>query len=150
MADFFGTMHRVQVVNPYTPARTELLGNNTGQFGANDVGKPVKLSGDTCVLCAAGDEIYGFIESVEPGTSGGYSIGGVLSDSGHEMYATDEDGDLTVGDLVVAGTAVALGTANAATGPNVDGAAGTEDGIDRWRVVAVYTTPANQVLIRKL
>jgi len=149
--DSFGSTNRKLRVNPYIPGRNELLGDNTGQFSAaTDVGKPVKLSGDTVVLCAAGDEIYGFIESIEPGTWNGYSVGVVLADPGHEMYATDEDGDLSVGDLVVAGTAVALGTANAATGPNVDGAAGTEDGIDRWRVVAVYTTPADQVLIRKL
>ena len=150
MADFYGTMQRVAVVNPYTPARTELIGNNTGQASTNDIGKPVKLSGDTVVLCAAGDEIYGFIESVEPGTTGGYSHGGVLCDAGQEVYVTDEDGDLVVGDLVVAGTAVAFGTANPATGANVDKAAGTEDGINRWMVVAVYSSPAGGALIRKI
>jgi hypothetical protein len=150
MADYYGTMHRVAEVDPYRPARTELIGDNTGQASTNDIGKPVKLSGDTVVLCTAGDEIYGFVESVEPGTVGGYSHGGVLCSSGNQVYATDEDGDLVVGDLVVAGTAVAFGTANPATGPNVDKAAGTEDGIDRWQVVAVYSAPAGGVLIRKL
>ena len=119
MADYYGTLHRVAEVDPYRPARTELIGNNTGQAGTNDVGKPVKLSGDTVVLCADGDEIYGFIESVEPGTVGGYSHGGVLCESGNQIYATDEAGTLSVGDIVVAGTAVAFGTANPATGPNV-------------------------------
>lgn len=151
MSDFYGTMQRLAVVNPYTPARTELIGDTTGQASTNDIGKPVKLSGDTVVLCASGDEIYGIVESVEPGTVGGYSHGGVLCDSGCEAYATDEAGTLSVGDLVVAGTAVAFGTANPATGPNVIAATpGTDPGVNRWVVMAVYTTPAGGVLIRKI
>lgn len=117
----FGGVHRAPRINPYLPARTERLGATTDnpKFSLRDVGKPVKLSGDTCVLCADTNEIYGFIESVNVGTDSGYAIGGVLSDPGLEFLAVDEVGDLVVGDLVVAGTPVAIGTALPAKGPNV-------------------------------
>lgn len=152
MAEAFGGTHRVLVINPYIPARTELIGTSSGDASSVDIGKPVKLSGSAVVLCAAGDEIYGFIESVNAGTTGGYSVGGVLCDSGCEVYATDADDDLVVGDLVVAKAPAAFGTASPATGTNVDKAAGTEAGKDRWRVMAKYTagTYAGSVLLRKL
>lgn len=117
----FGGVHRAPRINPYLPARTERLGATTDnpKFSLKDIGKPVKLSGDTCVLCADTNEIYGFIESLNAGTDSGYAIGGVLSDPGLEFLAVDEVGDLAVGDLVVAGTPVAIGTALPAKGPNV-------------------------------
>jgi hypothetical protein len=117
----FGGVHRAPRINPYLPARTERLGATTDnpKFSLKDIGKPVKLSGDTCVLCADTNEIYGFIESVSVGTDSGYAIGGVLSDPGLEFLAVDEVGDLAVGDLVVAGTPAAIGTALPAKGANV-------------------------------
>jgi hypothetical protein len=137
-------------ISPYRPDRTEKIGNNTGQASYVDIGKPVKLSGDAVVICTAGDEIYGFISSVNAGTMDGFSVGGVVADAGREMVAVDEAGGLAVGDLVVAGTAVALGTAGVG---NVAVAAGTEDGIDRWRVVGLEVSPSTagkEVLLRKL
>ena len=120
-AERFNGVHRAPRINPYLPARTERLGATTDnpKFSLKDGGKPVKLSGDTCVLCADTNEIYGFIEAVNVGTDSGYAIGGVLSDAGLEFLAVDEVGDLAVGDLVVAGTPVAIGTAVPAKGPNV-------------------------------
>ena len=94
----FGGVNRAPRINPYLPARTEKIGNNTGQASYLDIGKPVKLSGDTVVLCEDGADIYGFIESVEAGTNNGYSIGGVLCDAGLEVLAKDEDGALAVGE----------------------------------------------------
>jgi len=111
--------HRVMEIDPYRPARTELIGTDAGQASSKDVGKAVKLSGAGVVLCEKGDPIFGMIESLNVGTSNGYSVGAVLSDTGNQAYATDEDGDLSVGDLVVAGTQVAFGTAVASTGQNV-------------------------------
>jgi hypothetical protein len=148
----FGGYMRVPRINPYLPARVEYLGNNTGQFSSKDIGKPVKLAGETTALCASGDEIYGFVESVEVGTSNGYSYGGVLADVGHEVIAKDEAGTLVVGNLVVAGTATALGTVTPAGGYNVLVAAGTEAGLHRWQVVAKYTTgsKAGSVMLRKI
>ena len=160
----FGGVHRAPRINPYLPARTERLGATTDnpKFSLKDVGKPVKLSGDTCVLCADTNEIYGFIESVSVGTDAGYAIVGVLSDPGLEFLAVDEVGNLAVGDLVVAGTPVAIGTALPAKGPNVKKATTVvtvntnEDvpvaPVHRWMVLAVYSTsaPGVQVMVRKV
>lgn len=119
MAEAFGGTHRVLVINPYIPARTELIGAATADANSRDVGKPVKLNGAAVTLAGYGDEIYGFIESVEAGTKNGYSVGGVLCDRGCEAYARDEAGTLAVGDFVVGGTPTALKTALPVTGANV-------------------------------
>lgn len=150
MAYYTTTGKRQLLVSPYQPDRTERIGDNTGQAGMADIGKPVKLSGDTVVLCADGDEIYGFIASVEAFTEGGHSIGGVVCDVGREMIAVDEDGGLAVGNLVVASTPVAFGTAGIA---NVKVAAGTEDGLHKWQVIGLEVSPSTagkQVLLRKI
>lgn len=147
----FGRTHRVLVINPWTPARTELIGTNAKQASSLDVGKPVKLSGVSTALCVNADEIYGFIESVEAGADQyGYSHGGVLCDRGCEVYAKDEAGTLVVGDLVMAGTVTAFGTQLGVTGANVKKAAGM--GIHNWQVMAKYTTGAyaGSVLLRKI
>ncbi len=117
----FGDLNRVPRVQPYVPARVERLGATTDnpKMSPKEVGKAVKLSGDTVVLCADGDEIYGFVESVEAGTQRGYAIGGVLCDPGAEMLAEDEAGTLAIGDLVVCGTPAAIGTALPSSGQNV-------------------------------
>lgn len=148
--DTFSGYHRVAEIDPYRPARTELVGDNTGQASSKDVGKFVKLSGETVVPCADGDEIYGVIESMNAATHNGHSVGGVLSDSGNQAYALDEDGGLAVGDLVVAGTPVALGTA-LTTYANVIVAPAEAAGVHRWIVVAAYGSGAgSRVLIRKI
>lgn len=155
----FGGVNRAPRINPYLPARTEKIGNNTGQASYLDIGKPVKLSGDTVVLCEDGDDIYGFIESVEAGTNNGYSIGGVLCDAGLEVLAKDEDGALAVGDLVVAGTKVAFGTSVGSVGANVVKwvQAADSNGLDntpihKWQVLAYYGVQGagKQVMLRKV
>jgi hypothetical protein len=117
----FGGVNRAPRINPYIPGRTERLGTTSDnpRFSTKDIGKPVKLSGDTVVLCADGDLPYGFIEAVNTGTSDGYSIGTVLCDPGHEVLAVDEVGDLAVGDIVKAGTPTALATQTPALGAKV-------------------------------
>jgi hypothetical protein len=110
MAYYTTTGKRQLLISPYTPDRTELIGTNAKQASSVDIGKPVKLSGNTVVPCADGDEIYGFIASVEAGSKDGYSVGGVVCDVGREVWATDESGSLAVGNLVTAGTVAALGT----------------------------------------
>lgn len=144
---------RSLLISPYTPDRTELIGDTTKQASSVDINKAVKLSGNTVVVCASGDEIYGFISSVEAGSSGGHSVGGVACDTGREAWAVDEAGGLVVGDLVVAGTAVALGTALTLGAPNVLVAAGTEAGIHKWQVIGLEAEPSTagkQVLLRKV
>lgn len=102
------TVQRQLLIQPYMPDYTENLGDNTGQFNDQDIGKAVKYSGDTMVLCASADDIVGFITSVEPGTKDGHSIGAVRKQG--RMEVLDEAGTLAVGDFVEAGTAGTLGT----------------------------------------
>lgn len=139
--------NRQLLITPYVPDRAELIGNTSKQASYLDIGKPVKLTGDTVVLCADGDEIYGFIASVEAYSKNGHSVGGVVCDAGREMVAIDEAGGLAVSDLVVAGTAVAFGTAG---GPNVKTGSPTTQ---RWMVVGTEVSPSTagkEVLLRKL
>lgn len=146
------TAKRELLITPYIPDRTENLGDNTGQYGQNDISKPVKLSGSTCVPCADGDEIYGFVQSVEAFTYDGHSVGGVAADTGREAYATDEVGTMSVGDLAVAGTPTALGTAEIATGPNVKAAATPASVIHRWQVMEIVSGSGAgaKLLLRKI
>lgn len=158
----FGGSYRAPRINPYLPARTEALDGNGSTFSYKDIGKPVVLYNDKVRAAASGDEIYGFIESVEAAPQGGYGVGGVLSDPGHEVLAVDEVGDLAVGDLVVAGTATAIGTQTPSLGANVIKAI-VEFDVDstttvpigptfKWMVLAYYGTQAagKQVMLRRV
>lgn len=93
------------------------LGGGTGsQFAQNDIGKPVKLStANNYVLCAQGDEIEGFVNSVSPETvNGGYSVGGIQTRG--RMIAkvgASQTGTLAVREFAVAETPSALGTKDA-------------------------------------
>jgi hypothetical protein len=100
--------------------KTVRLGAGTG--AGNNVddkerGKAVKLVGESRYdLCAAGDDIEAFITSVEVATADAYTIGGVADEGYKEvtfdgLQATPGTGAVAVGDYVVAGTAVAKGTA---------------------------------------
>jgi len=151
----YNSLVRRPRIQPYITARTERLGTDSIHYSSKEIGKAVKLDGSQCVLCADGDPIYGFVESVEAATQGGYSIGGVLADPGLEVLATDELGALAVEDEVVCGTPVAVGTANASTGANVrkgparsvlliSGAAGMKSGEKQ----TAETTAALRALVR--
>lgn len=75
-----------------------------------DVGKPVKLSAtDTVALCADGDDIYGFITSIEPATADGKKIVGVQISG---RIWVELDGAAAVGTVVEAAANAAAGTAN--------------------------------------
>lgn len=75
----------------------------------SDLNKPVKLSAaDTVALCADGDGIYGFINSVERHTADGKVVVGVQIDGRRWVTL---DGDSAVGTLVEAATNTAAGTA---------------------------------------
>lgn len=102
------TVKRSLSIQPYMPDETENLGNNTGQYSSNDIGKAVKYNGDIMELCAANNPIVGFVQSVEAGTKDGHSIGSVRKKG--RQKALDEAGTLTVGDIVVSGTPGALNT----------------------------------------
>lgn len=139
---------RHQTITPYTPDRVELLDSGDGAWSSTDIGKPVKLAGDLVSLCDDGDEIYGFVRSVELGTKGGNHPAGVGCDFGVEFYGYDEDNDLAVGDLVISGTPTAIGTAVGASGPNLDKAAAlTPPSINKWMVMAISN---RKVLVRRV
>lgn len=91
------------------------IGDNTQQAGSDfDIGKAVKLGEEqNYVLCAANDEIEGFINTVSPQTvNDGYSFGGIqrrkriLAQVGANQGATA----MAVRDFVVADAQVAFGT----------------------------------------
>lgn len=88
------------------------------QYGHEEIGKAVKLSGDSAyVLCAIGDAIEAVVSSSNypnQGTVDGFSIGGICADGyksvtfeGSQAAGT---GAIAVGDYVVCGTPVAKGT----------------------------------------
>ena len=125
--------------------KTVRLGAGTGtsnNVDQKEVGKPVKLAGESRFdLCAAGDAIEAIVTSVEVATADGYSIGGVANE-GYKavtfdgLQATPGTGTLAVGDYVVAGTAVAKGTALSA--PMKVCKATTQPGqYFAWRVVSL-------------
>lgn len=145
--------NRQLIISPYVPDRTESLGTNSNDFAQADIGKFVLYADAAMVLCADGEDIVGVVTAVEPYTKNGFTIGSVKSDRGVEAWATDESGSLGVGDLVFCGTAIALGTANGANGPNVKVEASVAAAnIHKWEVVAIYGdgSAGDQVLIRKV
>ena len=90
------------------------------QYGHEEIGKAVKLSGESAyVLCAAGDPIEGIVSSsnlAEQGTVDGFAIGGIISTGYKEvtfdgLQATAGTGVIAIGDYVLTGTVVAKGTA---------------------------------------
>jgi len=139
------TAQRQMLIQPYQPDFTENLGDNTGQYSDSDIGKAMKYSGDTVVLCADGDEILGFVQSVEPGTKDGHSIGSIRKDG--RAIALDEAGTLSVGDIVTAGTAGTLGTA-AYNNVKVAGTPG--DVITKWQVIRAGSGAGTEVLLERV
>ena len=112
-----------------------------------EIGKPVKLVGDSQYgLCAAGDQIEGYIAAVETYTADDFSIGSVQLQGRKRvtldgLQATPGTGTCAVGDYVVAGTAVAKGTA--LTVPMKVCKATTQTGMYfAWRIVSLEGTGA--------
>ncbi len=113
-----------------------------------ELGKPVKLAGDSQYnLCAAGDQIEGFIKAVETWTADDFSIGSVQYEGRVKvtldgLQATPGTGAIAVGDYVVAGTAVAKGTALGTAYPKVCKATTQTGMYFAWRVVSLDGTTA--------
>ena len=121
-----------------------------------DVNKPVKLTAaDTVDLCASGDEIYGFINSVEVKTADGKPVVGVQI-NGRRWVTLN--GSAAVGTLVQAYTNTAAGTALGANWGLV--AAHTLDATSaatlaasifskNWKVISGAGTTGTDALIEK-
>jgi hypothetical protein len=105
----------------HSPERLNVISSKLGPDAATkytdkDVRKAVKL-GDKAnhVLCVAGDELEGFIDSVDAATAGGFAFGGVArGNRGFRVDAVVGAGQgatpIKVRDLVVADDQVAIGT----------------------------------------
>jgi hypothetical protein len=75
-----------------------------------DVGKGVKLGAtDRYILALDGDEIEGFLVSVESATIDGYTFGSIVKTGNKEI--TFQGAGIVIGSIVVFGTPIAKGTA---------------------------------------
>lgn len=112
-----------------------------------EIGKPVKMVGDSQYnLCAAGDLIEGFVTAVESYTADDFSIGSIQNEGRKRvlldgLQATPGTGVCALLDLVVAGTAVAKGTA-ITTAPKVCKATSQAVSLHNWRIVSLEGTGA--------
>jgi len=148
MTDFVFT----ELVNdpPATVISAALGASSSAPFAEADVGKAVKLAASqNYVPVAAGDDIEGLVNSVEPSTvNSGFSFGGVQIDRRAIVeVGPTQAGALAIGALVVADTPVALGTAGYATVQ-----AGTPS-LFNWRVLRHVTgtgVTGNLVLIERV
>lgn len=130
---------------------TARVADGTGianQLNDADVGKFVKLVADSQYgLCAVGNDIEGVLETAnEMGTQDGFNIGSVryngrVTVTLDGLQGTPGTGTIAVGDVVVAGTVVARGTAVSGY-PKVCKATTPANVNFKWRVMALYGTGA--------
>lgn len=138
------------VQSPLAQLESAAIGT-TGQAWDNaDLGKPMKLgAANNYIPCAAGDEIEGFLVSLEAFTvNDGVKFGTVQRNNRFKaLVDAAQATPLAAGDLVVAGTTAAIGTADAY--PKVK--AGTPANF-KWRVLNVTSTGAagDTVLLEKI
>lgn len=99
------------------PSRLGAGSGAANNIDDKEVGKFVKLVGDSQMnLCAVGDDIEGWIISVEAATLDAFSMGTVARGGYKEvtfdgLQATPGTGTIAIGEYVVCGTVVAKGTA---------------------------------------
>lgn len=151
-------MARPQFLRPTVPMgvvhSARLGAGNTPSDNLSDVdqGKFVVLAGESRFnLAGVGAEIDGVITSVEQGTSGGFSVGGVFRGRAGDMLdvvfdgaQADGAGVLAIGDIVVVGTPVAKGTAQPGW-PRVRKATTPANVVQKWRVVSLGTAGTGAV-----
>lgn len=115
MADF-----KFQVLT-HSPERLNVISSKLGpdantKYSDLDKKKAVKLGPvGNHVLCAGGDEIEGFIDSVDAATSNGFSFGGVARGNRGfrveaQVGANQGATPMAVGDFVVADVQLPVGT----------------------------------------
>lgn len=94
---------------------TVRLGTVAAPLTDNDIGKPVKLIGESAYgLCADGDAIEGFLQSVNAATQDGFKIGGICKTGYKNVTGSTA---LAIGDYIVAGANPARGVK--LTGPMI-------------------------------
>lgn len=112
MTDF---VFRPLVNDPHADVISAQLGTTNGAFSSDDAGQAVKLgAANAYVQCADGDEMEGFVTSVEPFTvNAGKSFGSVQRNKRViAQVAANEPATVDVGEKVLCGTPISLGTAN--------------------------------------
>lgn len=123
------------------------LGGKTPRVTDADINKAVvldKTAAATLKLAASGDEIRGFIESIEPASADGQTFGSVVVHAkGVRAWVTGAG--LSIGDLVVADAQTAAGVANAKLNhpKNTRGTTPVKKGTPttfKWEVIAVDGT----------
>lgn len=120
---------------------------NDTSIDDNDIGKPVKIvSADTVGLCSDGDQIYGFIASVEPQTVDGYPLVSVMCDGRAFVILS---GAAAVGSVVEAAANTAAGVANAGDYGVVSAHTIVTATEKLWKVISGTGLDAATVLIEK-
>lgn len=155
------TFNELANLNDFVSAK---LGTNTvansGHLTDADVGKPVKLvATDRYGLCSDGDQIDGFLISVEPFTQDGYAFGTVQIGGRKWCKA---DGAITFGYLVEAAAPAAARTAETNNIGKVSESGVYAAGIDtvaeakpylaarKWRVISGSGDDTTLVLVEKV
>lgn len=135
------------------PARLGATADAAGRYDYNEVGKLVKLAGESrFVLAVAGDDIDGQIFSVELAPQNGWSIGSVTFYEPSDMLtvvfdglqATPGTGTVAIGDIVNAGSITAKGT-KLTSYPKVCKATNAANVVQKWRVVSLGTAGTGAV-----
>lgn len=116
-------------------------------FTDADIGKPMKMgTAGNYQICAAGDEIEGFLDNIDGGpTADGMTIGGVARANLGFRVRAKVSGAANVLDYVVAGTNAAIGVKDA-SGVGVVKAAVDEDDNkikSNWRIVSFDSDAAS-------
>lgn len=138
----------------HSPERLNVVSAKLGpdiatKYTDKDKKKAVKAqAGGRYVFCADGDDLDGFIDSVEAATQDGFSFGGVARGNvgfRYEAQVAAGAANLVFGDLVVAGAQLPVGT---------KGLAQVKKGapaIHKYRVLRLTTgAPGSIVLLEKV
>lgn len=139
------------LINPHAFMKTARLGGTTTPLLKEDNDKLVKLAGDSQYdLCAAGDEIEGYVvvaDAIAP--QDGFKLGTICDHRDTRMrvtldgvQATPGTGAVALGDYVVAGAVVARGTSLSGAYPKVCKATDQAGQKFKWRVVSLDGTTA--------
>jgi hypothetical protein len=140
------------VNSPHADVVSAALGATAANlFGSVDIGQIVKMgSGQNYVQAVTTNEIEGVVVAVDGITvNDGFSFGSVQKDKRvRARVAADQSGAITLLGLVVAGTPIALGTANGY--PQVKDGTPT---VHKWRVIRIISgtgVAGDDVLIERI
>jgi hypothetical protein len=113
----------------------------------DDVGKPVKLSGaDTVTLCADGDQIYGFVDSLSEFTVDGVKLASIVVGGRVNVILS---GNSAVGTIVEAAANTATGVAKAGAYGLVSTHTKVTATVKCWMVISGAGTDGTVAVIEK-